>query len=602
MRGTRPRGRPRSVDRGAYRRGIERRKQCSPGCRCCRGEQKATGAGPPSQGPSPPRVVFRPSACTYTSCAGTGISLSPPWEAAPGPHREGRRPSPMMDGAKKSDSLIVPAKPANKAGHPAAELVEGSSGTKRSGTKRSGTKRNANLQSTVRTQSREAVSQAQDRIRGAVTRGKKEKLTALLHHVTVDVLRHAFFTLKKRAAPGVDGVTWVDYAADLDRNLTDLHARVHRGAYRALPSRQRYIPKADGKQRPLGIAAIEDKIVQAAVVAILTPVYEAEFLGFSYGFRPGRSQHDALDALAYGIQARKINWILDADISRFFDSLSPDWLVRFVEHRIGDQRIIRLIQKWLKAGVLEEGRLIETTEGTPQGSGASPLLANVYLHYVYDLWVQQWRKRYATGEMIVVRYADDTIVGFQHRHDAERFLMDLKERLAQFALTLHPDKTRLIEFGRSAAERRAERGNGKPETFDFLGFTHYCTTKKDAADFQLGRRTQRKRMKAKLREIKEMLRRHRHAPIDEQGKWLGTVLKGYFAYFAVPTNTSPLSAFRYHISLTWFQSLRRRSQRHRLTWDRMRRLITRFLPSPRVLHPWPDHGSASHTRGRSRVR
>src|SRR5215211_1517218 len=306
----------------------------------------------------------------------------------------------MMNGAKKSDSLIVPAKPANKAGHPAAELVEGSSGTKR----------NAKLQSTVRTQSREAVSQAQDRIRGAVTRGKKEKLTALLHHITVDVLRQAFFNLKKRAAPGVDGVTWVDYAADLDRNLTDLHARVHRGAYRALPSRRRYIPKADGKQRPLGIAAIEDKIVQAAVVAILTPVYEAEFLGFSYGFRPGRSQHDALDALAYGIKARKINWILDADISRFFDSLSPDWLVRFVEHRIGDQRIILLIQKWLKAGVLEEGRLIETTEGTPQGSGASPLLANVYLHYVYDLWVQQWRKRYATGDMIVVRYADDTMI------------------------------------------------------------------------------------------------------------------------------------------------------------------------------------------------
>src|SRR3954464_14794207 len=337
MRG-RPRGSPRSVDRGAYRRGIERRKQCSPGCRCRRGKQKATGAGPTSQGPSPSRVVFRPSACTYTSCAGTGISLSSPWEAGPGPHREGRRPSPMMNGAKKSDSLIVPAKPANKAGHPAAELVEGSSGTKG----------NAKLQSTVRTQSREAVSQAQDRIRGAVTRGQEEKLTALLHHITVDVLRQAFFNLKKRAAPGVDGVTWVDYAADLDRNLTDLHARVHRGAYRALPSRRRYIPKADGKQRPLGIAAIEDKIVQAAVVAILTPVYEAEFLGFSYGFRPGRSQHDALDALAYGIKARKINWILDADISRFFDSLSPDWLVRFVEHRIGDQRIIRLIQKWLQ--------------------------------------------------------------------------------------------------------------------------------------------------------------------------------------------------------------------------------------------------------------
>src|SRR6266436_2582848 len=351
---------------------------------------------------------------------------------------------------------------------------------------RIGKERNAELQSTVRTQSREAVSQAQDRIRGAVTRNKKEKLTALLHHITVDVLRRVFFKLKKRAAPGVDGVTWEGYAADLDRNLTDLHARVHRGAYRALPSRRRYIPKADGKQRPLGIAAIEDKIVQAAVVALLTPIYEAEFLGFSYGFRPGRSQHDALDALAYGIKARKINWILDADISCFFDSLSPEWLVRLVECRIGDQRIIRLIQKWLKAGVLEEGRLIETMEGTPQRSVASPLLANVYLHYVYDLWVQQWRKRHATGDMIVVRYADDTIVGFQHRHDADRFLNDLKDRLAKFALSLHPEKTRLIEFGRYAAERRADRGKGKPETFDFLGFTHYCSTKKDSADFQLG--------------------------------------------------------------------------------------------------------------------
>jgi RNA-directed DNA polymerase len=485
----------------------------------------------------------------------------------------------MMNGAKKSDSSIVPAKLANKVERSAAEPVEGDDGTKR----------NAELQSTVRTQSREAVTQAQARIRGAVTRNKKEKLTALLHHVDIDALRWAFFNLKKRAAPGADGLTWAGYAADLDRNLTDLHARVHSGAYRAVPSRRKYIPKADGKQRPLGIAALEDKIVQAAVVAILTPIYEAEFLGFSYGFRPGRGQHDALDALAYGINARKINWILDADISRFFDTLSREWLIRFVEHRIGDRRIIRLIQKWLKAGVLEDGNLIETTEGTPQGSVASPLLANVYLHYVYDLWVEQWRTRHARGDVIVVRYADDTIVGFQHRQDAERFLIDLKERLAKFALSLHPEKTRLLEFGRFAAERRAERGQGKPETFDFLGLTHYCTTRKDGTDFQLGRKTQRKRMKAKLREIKETLRRLRHTPIDEQGRWLGTMMRGYFAYFAVPTNTYLLSAFRYHISIIWFRSLLRRSQRHRLTWDRMIRLIKRFLPSPRVLHPWPNH-------------
>jgi RNA-directed DNA polymerase len=484
----------------------------------------------------------------------------------------------MMNGTEKSDSLIVPGKPANKVGKPAAESVEG----------RGGTKRNARLQSRVQTQGWEAVSQAQDRIRGAVNRNKKEKLTALLHHVNVDVLRWAFLNLKKGAAPGVDDVRWAQYAEELEGNLVSLHERVHSGAYRALPSRRRYIPKADGKQRPLGIAAIEDKIVQAAVVAILTPIYEAEFLGFSYGFRPGRSQHDALDALAYGIQARKINWILDADISKFFDSLSPEWLIRFVEHRIGDRRIIRLIQKWLKAGVLEDGHLIETTEGTPQGAVASPLLANVYLHYVYDLWVRQWRTRHAKGDMIVVRYADDTIVGFQHRYEAERFLNDLKGRLAQFALSLHPEKTRLIEFGRYAAERRARRGEGKPETFDFLGFKHFCTTRKASSDFLLGRKTQRKRMHRRLREIREALRRLRQVPIDEQGKWLGAVMRGYYAYFAVPTNTSVLSAFRYHISIKWYRSLRRRSQRTRLNWQRMSRLIARFLPTPRVLHPWPD--------------
>ena len=349
-----------------------------------------------------------------------------------------------------------------------------------------------------------------------------------------------------------------------------------------------YIPKADGKQRPLGISALEDKIVQAAVVAILTPIYEAEFLGLSYGFRPGRSQHDALDALAYGVNARKINWILDADIARFFDTLSREWLIRFIEHRVGDRRIIRLIQKWLKAGVLEEGQLIETTEGTPQGSVISPFLANVYLHYVYDLWVAQWRSRHAKGDMIIVRYADDQIVGFQHRSDAEHFLNDLKERLVAFALGLHPEKTRLIEFGRYAAERRMGRGQGKPETFDFLGLTHYCSTGKDGTGFQIGRKTQRKRMRAKLHEIKETLRRRRQLPIDEQGQYLGSVIRGHFAYFAVPTNGRLLSAFRYHISIMWIQSLRRRSQRHRLTWERMCCLIERFLPPPRVLHPWPD--------------
>ena len=484
----------------------------------------------------------------------------------------------MMNGAEKSDLLIVPRKPANKAGAPAAEPVEGSGGIER----------NAGSQSTDRTQSRVAVSQAQDRIREAVTRNTKEKLTALLHHVGVDVLRWAFFSLKKRAAPGVDGVTWDDYAADLDRNLTDLHARVQSGAYRALPSRRQYILKADGRQRPLGIAAIEDKIVQAAVVAILTPIYEAEFLGFSYGFRPGRGQHDALDALAYGIKARKICWILDADVRSFFDSLSRDWLVRFVGYRIGDRRIIRLIQKWLKAGVLEEGNWIETTEGTPQGAVASPLLANVYLHYVYDLWAQQWRTRHATGDMIIVRYADDSVVGFQHQQDAERFLIDLRERLRTYALELHPDKTRLIEFGRWAARDRARRSEGKPDTFDFLGLTHLCGTKKDGTTFQLWRRTQRKRLRAKLKEIKTALRRRSHLPIREQGSWLGTVVRGYFAYHAVPTNFEALCDFRKYVVWHWLRALRRRSQRWRISWSRMRIIATRYLPPPKILHPWPE--------------
>src|SRR5208283_926245 len=402
-----------------------------------------------------------------------------------------------MSAREKSDLSEVAEKRANKAASAAAELVE----------RRDGAKENAELQSTVRTQSRAAVTQAQARIREAVIRNRQDRLTALLHHLTVDVLRASFFGLKKSAAPGVDEMTWTEYAEHLEASLVDLHARVHTGAYRALPSRRRYIPKADGRQRPLGIAAIEDKVVQAAVVAILTPIYEAEFLGFSYGFRPGRSQHDALDALAYGIGARKIDWIIDADIRSFFDTISQDWLIRFLEHRVGDRRITRLIQKWLKAGVLEEDQWIETTEGTPQGSVISPLLANVYLHYVYDLWVRQWRTRYATGDMIVVRYADDTIVGFQHQGDARRFLNDLKERLAQFTLSLHPEKTRLIEFGKFAAERRKRRGDGKPGMFDFLGFTHYCTTRRGGIGFQLGRRTQRKRMRAKIDEITEALRR-----------------------------------------------------------------------------------------------
>lgn len=484
----------------------------------------------------------------------------------------------MMHGPEKSDSFIVPVKPANKAGKPAAELAEG----------RSGIEGNATLQSTVRTQSRIAVSQAQGRIREAVIRNRKEKLTALLHHISVDVLRAGFLSLKKKASAGVDEVTWGQYEARLEENLHALHRRLHTGAYRALPSRRVYIPKSDGKQRPLGIAAMEDKIVQAATVMILTPIYEVEFLGFSYGFRPGRRQHDALDALAYGIKGRNIWWILDADISRFFDTMSHEWLIAFLKHRIGDSRVIRLIQKWLKAGVLEEGLHSETTEGSPQGAVVSPLLSNIYLHYVYDLWVQAWRKRYATGDMIVVRYADDTIVGFQSAGDAHRFLHDLKERLAKFALALHPDKTRLIAFGRFAAERRVKRGLGKPETFDFLGFTHICGQKRGGKGFQLRRKTKRKRQAESLKRITDELRHMRSKPIDEQGRWLASVLRGHYAYFAVPSNLPTVRAFRHKVKVRWYLSLRRRSQRRRLAWRRMNVIVDKYLPMPHVLHPWPE--------------
>jgi len=483
-----------------------------------------------------------------------------------------------MSAMEKSDLPEVARKRANKAASAAAEPVE----------RRGGAKENAELQSTVRTQSREAVSQARDRIREAVNRNRKEKLTALLHHVSLDLLRVAFFALKRRAAPGIDEVTWAAYEATREDSLAALHRRVHAGTYRALPSRRVFIPKADGKQRPLGIAALEDKIVQAAVVMILTPVYEAEFLGFSYGFRPGRGQHDALDALAYGIKGRNVRWILDADIRAFFDTISHDWLIRFLEHRIGDRRIIRLIQKWLKAGVLDKGLHVVTEEGTPQGAVISPLLANIYLHYVYDLWVQAWRARRATGDMIVVRYADDTIVGFQHQSDAEQFLTDLKDRLLKFALELHPDKTRLIAFGRFVAERRRARGEGKPDTFDFLGFTHICGTKRDGRGFQLRRKTKLKSRWGAVQRIGEELRRMRHEPIDDQGHRLASMLEGHYAYFAVPTNIGAVRAIRHHAKVRWYKSLRRRSQRRRLTWRRMNVVVEKYLPQPRVRHPWPE--------------
>src|SRR5215831_4113405 len=483
----------------------------------------------------------------------------------------------MMRGHEKSDSVIVAAKLVNKAEQPAAEPVE----------PRTGTKGNAGQQSTCRTQSRVSVSQALERIRRIARERKKERFTALFHHLSMDLLEEAFFELKEDAAPGVDRLTWTDYEADLEQNLEDLHDRVQRGAYRALPSRRVYIPKPDGRQRPLAVAALEDKIVQRAVLALLNAIYEEDFLGFSYGFRPGRGTHDALDALCVGIHSRKVSWILDADIRSFFDEISQEWLTRFLEHRTGDRRIIRLIQKWLKAGVLEAGAVSVSDKGTGQGSVISPLLANIYLHYALDLWAVRWRRREATGDMVIVRYADDFIVGFQHEADARRFLDEMRERLGKFALSLHPEKTRLIEFGRFAAERRKRRGLGKPETFNFLGFTFICG-KTRQGKFQIKRRTRRDRMRAKLKMIKEEMWRRMHQPIPEQGKWLGRVVSGYFDYHAVPTNGRALAVFEHHVTDLWRHTLRRRSQRARITWAQMTQLVNAWLPKPIILHPWPS--------------
>jgi RNA-directed DNA polymerase len=484
----------------------------------------------------------------------------------------------MKHGGGKSDSAIVAVKPTNKADRSAAEPVE----------PRAEAKGNASQQSTHRAQSRASVSQALERIRQVAKQKKKEeKFTALLHHVSIDLLEKAFDGLKADAAPGVDGLTWKDYEADLAHNLEGLHARVHRGAYRAVPSRRVYIPKPDGRLRPLAIAALEDKIVQRATVEVLNAIYEEEFLGFSYGFRPGRSTHDALDALVVGISSKKVNWILDADIRSFFDTVDHEWLIRFVEHRIGDPRIVRLIQKWLKVGTLENGVVSASERGTGQGSVISPLLANIYLHYVLDLWAESWRRREATGDMIIVRYADDIVVGFEHEIDARRFLDAMRKRFEKFSLSLHPDKTRLIEFGRFAAANRKRNGLGKPETFNFLGFI-FISGKSRRGKFLVKRKTRRDRMRMKLQAVKQELRQRMHQPIPVQGKWLGQVVKGYFNFHAVPTNSHALGVFRHRVTMLWRRVLQHRSHKAEMTWERMRKLANDWLPRPRILHPWPS--------------
>ncbi|MBD3258179.1 group II intron reverse transcriptase/maturase [candidate division GN15 bacterium] len=506
-------------------------------------------------------------------------------------------PKPDRDADRESDGNIVPAKGTNKGTDDvpvSAEFLE----------ERLPTKENAG-----RTSPAPDAVPGKRRGRGlfgvreAARRDKGTRFTALLHHLTPELLRASFFDLKKNAAPGVDGVTWEEYRNGLETRLANLHDRLHRGAYRAQPSRRQYIDKPGGGRRPLGIAALEDKIVQQAVRVILEQIYEEDYLGFSYGFRPGRGCHNALDALHVGLHKRKVNWVLDADIRGFFDAIDHQWMLRFLEHRIADPRILRLIRKWLIAGVSEDGQWSRTTVGTPQGAVISPLLANIYLHYVLDLWANQWRDRKARGEMILVRYADDFVLGFQHRSDAERFLRELHSRMEKFGLQLHPTKTRLIEFGRFAEDNRRQRGEGSPETFDFLGFTHYCGRLRNGR-FRVKRRSIGKRLRATLQAIKAGLRQRMHWSLRDQGQWLRSVVQGWMNYHAVPFNLPALDTFRTQVVRLWRHSLQRRSQkaRRKWTWKRMRGLVQRWIPPKRILHPHPDQRLIVTIQGRSRMR
>ena len=498
----------------------------------------------------------------------------------------------------KSDKPIVPRKSANK-GPPAmraapAESMEG----------RGLAKGNSDQQNRTRTQTRTLdLQQALDRIREVAVSDKEAKFTTLWHHVyNIERLRQTYLRMKQKAAPGVDGLTWKAYGEDLESNLADLSDRLGRGAYRAKPVKRVYIPKADGRQRPIGIPALEDKLVQAVTTEVLSAVYEVDFKGFSYGFRPRRGAHNALDALSVGITTRKVNWVLDADIRGFFDAIDHEWMMKFMEHRIADQRVLRHVKKWLNAGVLEKGVKTRSKWGTPQGGSISPLLANIYLHYAFDLWADRWRRTEARGDVIIVRYADDIVMGFQHKDDAQRFQAALAERFRRFHLELHPDKTRLLEFGRFASENRRQRGQGKPQTFEFLGFTHYCD-KTRKGWFTVGRKTSAKRRRAKLRALKESLRRRLHASIGEVGTWLGSVVRGHNQYYGVPRNSAALAAFRFAVVGLWHKTLCRRSQRATVTWDRMQCIADRWIPPPRIVHPYPNQRlRLVMTQGRSPVR
>jgi RNA-directed DNA polymerase len=527
-----------------------------------------------------------------TSHANREIPGFPDCHVGNGAQREVGRRTPLMHEPGKSDSLVRPKKVSNKARGRAAEGLEG----------RRLAKRNSPQATTLRTQGRVRVQAALGRVRQTAEQKKGARFTALLHHIyAVDTLRAAYYSLKRDAAPGVDGETWEHYGEVLEAHLTDLSGRLRRGAYRPQPVRRVYVPKRDGQQRPIGVAAVEDKIVQRATVSVLNAVYEPEFAGFSYGARPGRSAHQALAALDQALEKKPINWVLDADLRDFFGSLDQSWLVRFVEHRIGDRRVVRLIRQWLAAGVLEDGTWTPSETGTAQGGSISPLMANLYLHYVFDLWAQRWRRTAAQDEMIIVRYLDDFIVGFQNREDAERFLIALRGRLGQFALTLHPDKTRLLEFGRFAARDRQRRRQRKPETFQFLGFVHSCGRTR-VGWFTVHRHTAGDRLRAKLKAVAVELRQRRHAPIPEVGQWLGSVVRGHCQYYGIGGNSHAICRFRDEVSRLWRRALSLRSQKGRVRRERMQRLTKRWLPPAHIVHPYPSAMFAVMTQGRSPVR
>src|SRR5438105_5103807 len=532
----------------------------------------------------------RPCARGEVLCAEPGRPHPCPAGHA-GPAHEGKSRTMSMYADEESDEVVLPVKRSNNEGLSAAETVEG----------RASPKGNGGQTAAARTLRRDTASNGLAAVRQAARRSKTVRFTALLHHITTDLLKRSRLALARDAAPGIDGVTWQAYGESLEEKLKDLHERVHRSSSRARPYRRTYIPKADGSERPLSILCLEDKIVQQAVVFVLEAIYEEDFLGFSYGFRPGRGQHDALDALHAGIYRRQVNWVLDADIQGFFDAMAHSWTIRFLEHRIADKRILRLIAKWLKVGITEDGLVTRSERGTPQGAVISPILANVYLHYVFDLWTHRWRRN-ATGDVIAIRYADDTIVGFQHEHEAKAFVHDLQERARAFELALHPAKTRLIRFGRHAAKQREKLGEGKPETFDFLGFTHFCTRSRKWGSFVIGRKTIKKRMRAKLLAIKIELRRIMHDPIATTGAWVKRMLQGHLNYFAVSGNHPSLWWFFNKVKRLWLASLKRRSQTARLSWERFIQCVACFFPPIRTIHPLPCHRFDARTRGRSPVR